>query len=215
LAISLIQKEDDVMKTWKLITCAMLLTTASNAWSFSVEENNGFAALQWTFGEKSLKPDVIVGYRSVDVETDGDVSGWQASASYAPHEGIDKLKVEGVTGDEDVQYTYGAGYSLQQRKALVTAGVTGNYLSAGADVVLGGHRKKLEAYFGVNTIGDYDVPNEPVNDANSATIVTSNAGSNADSNVVGGAAGSTAATALPVNDNLQTEHFPEFTDCGC
>ena len=192
------------MKTWKLITCAVALTVASSAWGYSVEENNPFAALQWTFGDKSLKPDVLVGYRSVDVETDGDVSGWQASASYAPHEGIDKLKVEGVTGDEDVQYTYGAGYSLQERKALLTGGVTGNYLTAGADVVLG-HRKKVEAYFGVTTLDGYDVPNEPVSKTDSTTTDSASADTFVE----------TDTSTVAVNDDLQTEYFPEYSDCGC
>ena len=193
------------MKTWKLITCAVALTVASSAWGYSVEEKNPFAALQWTFGEKSLKPDVIVGYRSVDVETDGDVSGWQASASYAHREGIDKLKVEGVTGDKDVQYTYGAGYSLQERKPLVTAGVTGNHLTAGVDVVFGQY-KKIETYFGVTTQGDYEAAVEPVSKTDSTTTDYS---SSNDTYV------ETDTSTVAVNDDLQTEYFPEYSNCGC
>ena len=194
------------MNTWKLVGCAVALTfaatAATTAWADSVEENNPYAALQWTFGDKSLKPDVVLGYRSVDVETNGDVSGWQASASYAPHEGIDKLKVEGVTGDEDVQYTYGAGYSLQERKALLTAGVNGNHLVAGGDVLLG-KRKKLEAYFGVTTQGDYDVPEESTTSKTTTTSTSQSTATNVNN------------SQTAVNNNLQTEHFPEYTDCGC
>ncbi|PID46047.1 MAG: hypothetical protein CSB47_05900 [Proteobacteria bacterium] len=174
------------MKVWKSIAClTMALCTANGMAS---DENEPFASLQWTFGSKGLVPDVVVGYRSVDVATDGDVSGWQGSVSYRPGQGLDKLKLEGVVGDEDVQATYGGGYSLQEKQALLTAGVTGKHLVAGADYLIG--KGRIEPYAGITTLDDYDVPQEPVVDT-----------AYDDTHVEG--------------HELQEEYFPEYEDCEC
>lgn len=197
-----IRKKDDEMKIWKLLSCVMAVTFSVSAMAISAEENTPFAALQWTFGaEKTVVPDVVIGYRSVDVESSGDVSGWQGSVSYKPGEGVDKLKLEAVAGDEDIQYTYGGGYSLQHHKPLVTASVNGSYLVAGADYVIGHH--KIEPYVGLTTLNDYDVPKEPV----ARQPVNNN---NRPRTVVNIDKSRTA-----VNNNLQVKHFPEFKDCRC
>ncbi|RVU86174.1 hypothetical protein EOL70_01630 [Leucothrix sargassi] len=190
------------MKTWTLISCTMAMTLATNAWAYSVEEKSPFAALQWTFGAESMKPDVVVGYRSVDVDTSGDVSGWQASASYKAHEGVDKLKLEGVTGDKDIQFTYGGGYSLQQKKALLSASANGEHVVVGADYVVGD--KGVDPFFGVTTIGTYDVPEDPATKVDNSTVETVSTVSHVDE-----------TTTAPVNDDLQAEYFPEYTDCTC
>ncbi len=198
--LSKIRIKDDVMKIWKLLSCVTAVTFSVSAMAVSVEENTPFAALQWTFGAESVKPDVVIGYRSVDVDSSGDVSGWQGSVSYRPEHGVDKLKLEGVTGDEDIQYTYGGGYSLQHHKPLVSAGINGSYLTAGADYVIGSH--KIEPYVGLTTLSGYDVPREPVaqqsnNNPNPQTVVNIDKRQTA------------------VNNNLQVQHFPEFRDCNC
>lgn len=185
------------MRTWKLLSCVAAVIFSTNASAFSVEENTPFAALQWTFGAESAKPDVVIGYRSVDVETNGDVDGWQGSVSYRPDHGVDKLKLEGVTGDEDVQYTYGGGYSLQQHQPLLSASVNGSHLTAGVDYIIG--HQKIEPYIGLTTLSSYDVPQEPVVEEftnNSNTVVN---------------VGNQSA----VNDDLQVENFPEYQDCNC
>ena len=122
------------MKIWKSIGCLTVVLCTANA--VAGDESAPFAALQWTFGSKKLKPDAVIGYRSVDVDTNGDVSGWQGSVSYKPGRGFDKLKIEGVTGDENMQATYGGGYSFQKNQALLTGGVTGKHLTAGADYLI-------------------------------------------------------------------------------
>lgn len=184
------------MRIWKLLSCFIALTFSVSSWAYSEEENSPFAALQWTFGAESVKPDIVIGYRSVDVETDGDVSGWQGSVSYKPHVGIDKLKLEGVAGDEDIQYTYGGGYSLQHHKPLVSAGVNGSYLTGGADYILGSH--KIQPFIGITTLNGYDAPSEPAAavDKNPTTVV------NVDNTT-------------PVNNDFQTEVFPEYKNCNC
>ena len=188
------------MRALTLLGCVAVMTYSITASAFSVEENTPFAALQWNFGTESSKPDVVIGYRSVDVDTSGDVSGWQGSVSYDPEEGVDKLKLEGVSGDEDIQYTYGGGYSLQDHQPLLTGGVNGSYLTAGADYLIGHH--KVEPYVGLTTLNDYDVPKAPVAPKPAVqhrpqTVV------NIDK------------SQTPVNNNLQIHHFPEYRDCNC
>ena len=179
------------MKIWKSIACLTVILCSVSV--MAEEDNTPFASLQWTFGSKTMKPDVVIGYRSVDVETDGDVSGWQGSVSYKPGEGLDKVKVEGVTGDENMQATYGGGYSLQQKQALLTAGVNGRYLTAGADYLISSHA--VQPYVGITTLHDYDVPKEAAVD--NTAVATDNHNNNNS------------------NADLQEEYFPEYTDCGC
>ena len=162
------------MVKWKLLSGTAIMVLSFNTLAFSVEENTPFAALQWTFGAESVKPDVVIGYRLVEVDTSGDVSGWQGSVSYKPGEGLDKVKVEGVTGDENMQATYGGGYSLQQKQALLTAGVNGRYLTAGADYLISSHA--VQPYVGITTLHDYDVPKEAAVD--NTAVATDNHNNN-------------------------------------
>lgn len=180
------------MKIWK--STAYLALALCSGSLLASSEDTPFASLQWTFGAKSMTPDAVIGYRSVDVETDGDVSGWQGSVSYKPGEGLDKVKLEGVSGDENIQATYGGGYSLQQKEALLTAGVTGRHLVAGADFLISHHT--VEPYVGITTLSDYDVPKEP---AAAQAVDTSTA----------------YVEPAPVNQDLQETYFPEYTDCHC
>ena len=181
------------MKIWKSVACLAAVLCMSNA--LAKDESNPFAALTWTFGAETLKPDVTIGYRSVDVETDGDVDGWQGSVSYRPHAGLDKIKVEAVTGDENMQATYGAGYSLQKKQALLTAGATGNYLTAGADFLISSHA--IEPYVGITTLHQYDVPQKVDNTSVDSTDYSVDSGTTA------------------VNNDLQEDYFPEYEDCNC
>ena len=184
------------MSIGKLLACISAVTFSASTMAFSVEENTPFAALQWTFGTETTKPDVVIGYRSVDVDTDGDVSGWQGSVSYRPEEGVDKIKLEAVSGGDDIQYSYGGGYSLQNHQGLVSGGINGSYLTAGADFLIAD--KKIEPYVGLTTLNGYDVPQEPV---------TAHEGANTIVNI--------DQSQTAVNNNLQVQHFPEYVDCGC
>ncbi len=195
-----------MMKTWKLVSCVAAMAFSVSTQATSVEENTPFAALQWSFGEESVKPDVVIGYRSVDVETDGDVSGWQGSVSYRPHRGVNTIKLEGVRGDEDMQFTFGGGYSLKHHKPIVTGGVTGSHLIGGADYVIGHH--KIEPYVGITTLSDYDVPKAPTSNNNKA-----NANNTSTNNNQSSANNGTPQTV--VNNNVQAEVFPEYKDCNC
>lgn len=124
-----------------------------------VSKDEAFIGLEWTIG-KSILPEVQVGYRDVDVETDGDVSGGQVSLTFDIEQmSFSKVRVEGVQGDEDIQGQLGVGYNFAQSGFLLTGGAQGNYVFAGLDYTFG---SGFDFRGGVNTISDYDVPSETV-----------------------------------------------------
>lgn len=213
------------MRIWKLLGGVMAAVITTGAMATSVDEDAPFAALQWTFGDKGLVPDVVVGYRSVEVETDGDVSGWQGSLSYKPHHGVDKVKLEAVSGDNELQYTYGGGYSLKRHKAFLTAGVNGSHLVGGLDYFFGGH--SIEPYFGLTTLGDYDVPQAAVaapvttttNDGAAGGTSPADGGTTSTTDTPGGdlsiAGNGGGTTTTTVSTTVAQDTFSEFKDCDC
>ena len=196
------------MRIWKLLGGVMAAVITTGAMATSVDEDNPFAALQWTFGDKGLIPDVVVGYRAVEVETDGDVSGWQGSLSYKLHEGVDKVKVEAVSGDNELQYTYGGGYSLQQHKPFATVGVNGNHLVGGLDYFFQGHNK-IQPYFGLTTLGEYDVPQAP------APFVAAPTFEDTSATNTGGTDTSGTNTTTVSTTTVQSDTFSEYKECDC
>ena len=118
-------------------------------------EDEAFIGLEWTFGG-SVLPEVEVGYRSVDVESNGDVSGAEASLSYNfERGGLGKFKIEAVEGEDNVQGQLGIGYNLANPGFMLTGGAQGNFIFGGIDYTFG---SGLDIIGGFNTIGDYDVP---------------------------------------------------------
>lgn len=118
-------------------------------------EDEGFIGVLWDFSVAS--PSLIVGYRDVDVDCGGDVDGWQAALTFDLNRGFDKLRIDGVWGDEDVQGIAGAGYSIANKSFLIGAGAQGPYLFGGVDY-LPQADMSWSPYVGVNSIGKYDVP---------------------------------------------------------
>ena len=124
-----------------------------------VSKDEAFIGLEWTIG-KSILPEVQVGHRDVDVESDGDVSGGQVSLTFdIAQMSFSKLRVEGIQGDEDLQGQLGVGYNFMQPGFLLTGGGQGNYVFTGVDYTLGAG---FDFRGGVNTISDYEVPSETV-----------------------------------------------------
>ncbi|MCS4504161.1 hypothetical protein KBTX_00260 [wastewater metagenome] len=118
-------------------------------------EDEAFASVEWTFG-KSVLPEIAVGFRSVKVQSDGDVFGGQASLSFDLAEmGMGKFKLQAVQGDENAQLQLGTGYSIARSSFLITGGVQGNHVFGGADYLFG---TGWQAVGGFNTIGNYDLP---------------------------------------------------------
>ncbi|MCS4504160.1 hypothetical protein NYO91_08730 [Arhodomonas aquaeolei] len=118
-------------------------------------EDEAFASVEWTFG-KSVLPEIAVGFRSVKVQSDGDVFGGQASLSFDLAEmGMGKFKLQAVQGDENAQLQLGTGYSIARSNFLITGGVQGNHVFGGADYLFG---TGWQAVGGFNTVGNYDPP---------------------------------------------------------
>jgi hypothetical protein len=121
-------------------------------------EDECFIGVIWIFG-RTLTPDVEVGCRIVDVESDGDVDGGAFTLSYRPGMGFDKIKLKGVKGKENAQGELGIGYSFLSNSFLGTLGAQGNYILGGVDYLFG---NGPEVYAGFNTIGKYDDPDKKI-----------------------------------------------------
>jgi hypothetical protein len=119
-------------------------------------EDEFFAGLNWQFGASS-QAELVVGYRDVDVKSDGDVDGFGLDFTFPLKGGIKpgELRLKGIDGDEDLQGEFGLGWSFAHKGFLLTAGAQGQHVTAGTDYVFGAG---WEPYIGVNTVGDYDPP---------------------------------------------------------
>lgn len=143
------------------------ITTTESRFATEKTEEEAYIGLEWKIGT-SILPEIEVGYRQVDVESNGDVSGGQASLSFdIERRTLGKFKLEGVKGDEDLQGQLGLGYNLPDRGFLVTGGAQGNHIFAGLDYTLG---TGLDVMAGINTIGDYDAPDERVTTSEQVTL---------------------------------------------
>jgi hypothetical protein len=119
-------------------------------------EDEFFVGLNWQFGAQS-QPELVVGYRDVDVRSDGDVQGVGLDMTFPLKGGIKpgELRLKGIDGDEDLQGEFGLGWSFAHEGFLLTGGAQGQYFTAGTDYVFG---TGWQPYVGVNTIGEYDQP---------------------------------------------------------
>jgi hypothetical protein len=119
-------------------------------------EDEFFVGINWQFGAAS-QAELVVGWRDVDVEHTGDVSGFGVDMTFPLKDGfhVGELRLKGIEGDEDLQGEFGLGWSFFHKGFLLTGGGQGHYFTAGADYVFG---TGFEPYVGVNTIGDYDPP---------------------------------------------------------
>jgi hypothetical protein len=121
-----------------------------------VSEDEFFVGINWQFGAAS-QAELVIGYRDVDVETNGDVSGAGVDMTFPLKDGIHvgELRFKGIEGEDDLQGEFGLGWSFFHKGFLLTAAAQGPYVTLGADFVFG---TGFEPYIGVNTISDYDPP---------------------------------------------------------
>lgn len=121
-----------------------------------VNEDEFFVGINWQFGAAS-QAELVLGYRDVDVEHNGDVSGVAVDMTFPIKDGmhVGELRLKGVEGDDDLQGEFGLGWSFFHQGFLLTGGVQGPYANIGADFVFG---TGFEPYVGVNSISDYDAP---------------------------------------------------------
>ncbi len=120
-------------------------------------EDQFYAGLNWQFGSKS-HAEFVIGFRSVDVKSGGDVKGAAVDLTFPIGDGfkVGELRLKAVNGEEDWQGELGLGWSFAQEGFLFTGGVQGNYINLGADFVFNGGG--FQPYLGINSIGEYDRP---------------------------------------------------------
>ena len=127
-------------------------------------EHRVYAGLVWTLKEKlSLVPDATIGFRSVRVKSNDNVSGGDISARIIFNNGIafDSTRLSYVGGDRDVLGNFGIGYSATHSSFLGTAAIQGPYARIGVDYEI--QTKAFESYLEINTLSKEDKPGCPIN----------------------------------------------------
>lgn len=121
-----------------------------------VGDDEFFAGINWQFGAQA-QAEIVVGYRDVNVHSDGDVDGAGIDFTFPIKDGLKfgEVRLKGINGEDDWQGEYGLGWSFLHQGFLLTGGVQGNFVTAGTDYVFG---TGWQPYLGANSVGDYDVP---------------------------------------------------------
>ena len=99
-------------------------------------EHRVYAGLVWTLKEKlSLVPDATIGFRSVRVKSNDNVSGGDISARITFNNGIafDSTRLSYVGGDRDILGNLGIGYSNTNSSILGAVAIQGPYSRIGSD----------------------------------------------------------------------------------
>jgi len=121
-------------------------------------EDRGYAGLVWTLKEKpSYTPDLILGYRSLKVKSNDNVSGGDLSIRMKLEGGVsfDSTRLVYVGGERDLLGNIGVGYSNPNSTLLGTIAVQGSYARLGTDYEL--NKSKFVPYLELNTL---DNPNK-------------------------------------------------------
>jgi len=116
-------------------------------------EGRGYAGLVWTLKEKpSYTPDLILGYRSLKVKSNDNVSGGDLSIRMKLEGGVsfDSTRLVYVGGERDLLGNIGVGYSNPNSTLLGTITVQGSYARLGTDYEL--NKSKFVPYLELNTL---------------------------------------------------------------
>lgn len=130
---------------------SVVSTTSTN------HEHRVYAGLVWSLKEQfSLIPDATLGFRSVRVKSNDNVSGGDISARISFNNGIaiDSTRLSYVGGNRDILGNLGIGYSNAHSTLLGTVAVQGPYSRLGTDFEFAD--KKFVPYLEVLTV---DKPN--------------------------------------------------------
>ncbi|WP_290699751.1 hypothetical protein [Amphritea sp.] len=110
-------------------------TTTTTYNDVEESKDEAFIGFNWALGG-SLTPELILGFRSVDVNSDGDVEGAGTSISFSLLKtSFDKIKVFGIKGNDDLAGELGFGFSLLNQSWLGTLGAQGDHFNIGADLL--------------------------------------------------------------------------------
>jgi hypothetical protein len=153
-------------KVVTLSVLAMLSITAINAnaqpqpptiyTDASNTENRVYAGIVFDLdGSDGFVPDVVLGFRSLHVNSSDSVDGADLSAriSYGKHDkGImfDSARLVYVGGERNVMGNIGIGYSNTHASFIGTAAIQGPYTRIGSDFEFG--KNKFEPFLEINTL---------------------------------------------------------------
>ena len=116
-------------------------------------EDRVYAGLVWTLKEKpSYTPDLILGYRSLKVKSNDNVSGGDLSIRMKLEGGVsfDSTRLVYVGGERDLLGNIGVGYSNTNSTLLGTLAAQGSYARLGTDYEL--NKNKFVPYLELNTL---------------------------------------------------------------
>lgn len=128
---------------------SLLISTAA---AVDQNDNHVYVGLGWTV-KHGWVPSAIAGFRSVDVDGIGDVTGVDLSLSYHFVDGFDKVLLKGVRGEVDWQAELGGGYDFQQQSLLLAGGVQGRLINFAVDVSMDGD---IDGGLTINSIDKYE-----------------------------------------------------------
>ena len=118
-------------------------------------EERVYAGLVWTLKEKpSYTPDLILGYRSLKVKSNDNVSGGDLSIRMKLEGGVsfDSTRLVYVGGERDLLGNIGVGYSNTNSTLLGTLAAQGSYARLGTDYEL--NKNKFVPYLELNTLNN-------------------------------------------------------------
>ena len=121
-----------------------------------VGDDEFFAGINWQFGADS-QAEFVIGYRDVNVHSDGDVAGVGVDFTFPFKDGLKfgEVRLKGIDGQDDWQGEFGWGWSFMHKGFLLTGGAQSNFVTLGTDYVFG---TGWEPYIGINSVSDFDVP---------------------------------------------------------
>ena len=138
-----------------------LISVTSNAQQYFPEtakdasdtDNQAYAGLTWTWGDKQgLKPDFLVGFRSLHVESSDSVQGGDANLriKYANGLVLDDARLAYIDGKRNFLGNYGVGYSFLNKGVFATVAGQGEYYRFGGDYNFKNH--DIKPYVEINTL---------------------------------------------------------------
>lgn len=116
-------------------------------------DNQAYAGLAWTWGDKQgLKPDFLVGFRSLHVESDNSVQGGDANVRIKYDHGLvlDDARLAYVDGKRNFLGNYGIGYSFLNKGVFATVSGQDSYYRFGGDYHFKNH--DIKPYLEINTL---------------------------------------------------------------
>ncbi|KEO57486.1 hypothetical protein [Thioclava indica] len=119
----------------KLTIAAALACMASGALA---DDTKGFVGLNYVFGARSSGFEGVLGAMRYDIDADGDTNGAKLSLHLGFGQGpvTGKIKLTGLTGNDDVMGELGMGYGSQG--FFGTGGLWGQHWNVGGDLYFNG-----------------------------------------------------------------------------